>query len=64
MKLLKKGISEKNAQGFIIVIPEHTEDLWHLYHIIQAGDQVRAFTTRYTHILIHTFIYTYIHIYI
>ena len=46
MKITKREISAKDAEGSITVIPEVNEDLWHLYHIISPGDHVRATTIR------------------
>jgi protein pelota len=33
-------------KGFVKVIPETFDDLWHLYNIIYKGDEVYAYTTR------------------
>jgi len=33
-------------KGIIKLIPENMDDLWHLYHIIEKGDLVRALTFR------------------
>jgi len=46
MKLLKKDIASKDGEGSIDVVPEIDEDLWHLYHIIAIGDQIRSTTIR------------------
>lgn len=32
--------------GHIIVIPEESEDMWHLFHLIAVGDQIQATTIR------------------
>jgi protein pelota len=45
MKIIKKSI-EKDSSGFVVLLPDHLEDLWHLYHIISKGDRVRASTIR------------------
>ena len=42
MKILEKRFKK----GFAKVVPESLDDLWHLYNIIYAGDQVYARTTR------------------
>ncbi|MCW4005701.1 MAG: mRNA surveillance protein pelota [Candidatus Bathyarchaeota archaeon] len=40
-------ITEKNLrQGFIKVVPNSQDDLWHLYNIIYPDDEVYAFTSR------------------
>ncbi|KAL9646443.1 hypothetical protein ABK040_006440 [Willaertia magna] len=46
MKLVKKDITGKDGAGIIELIPEVDEDLWHLYHIIAVGDNVKATTIR------------------
>lgn len=46
MKIVKKEILTKNSSGYVKLIPEHTEDLWHLYNIIAEGDFVGATTVR------------------
>ncbi|KAF0973166.1 hypothetical protein FDP41_008373 [Naegleria fowleri] len=46
MKLIKKEIAAKDGEGYIELMPEIDEDLWHLYHIIAIGDRVRATTIR------------------
>lgn len=42
MKILEK----KLKKGFLKVIPESLDDLWHLYNIIYRGDKLYAKTTR------------------
>jgi protein pelota len=40
-------IIEKNSrQGFIKVVPDSPDDLWHLYNVIYKGDEVYAFSSR------------------
>jgi len=40
-------IIEKNLrQGFIKVVPDSADDLWHLYNIIYGGDEVYAYSSR------------------
>ncbi|GJJ07476.1 hypothetical protein Clacol_001678 [Clathrus columnatus] len=41
MKLVSKHI-EKGETGYVTLRPEDDEDMWHLYNLIQEGDQVRA----------------------
>ncbi len=36
----------KIKKGFVKVVPESLDDLWHLYNIVYSGDQVYARTTR------------------
>ena len=45
MKLLNKKI-EKEGNGFVSLVPENSEDMWHLYHIIMRGDRVKGSTFR------------------
>ncbi|MEM2336766.1 MAG: mRNA surveillance protein Pelota, partial [Candidatus Bathyarchaeia archaeon] len=33
-------------KGFVKVIPETFDDLWHLYNIICVGDEVYSYTSR------------------
>jgi protein pelota len=40
-------IVEKNLhQGFVKVVPDTPDDLWHLYNIVYKGDEVYAFSSR------------------
>ncbi|MCW4009677.1 MAG: mRNA surveillance protein pelota [Candidatus Bathyarchaeota archaeon] len=40
-------ITETNLrQGYVKVVPENQDDLWHLYNVIYAGDEVYAYTSR------------------
>ncbi|MCW4044856.1 MAG: mRNA surveillance protein pelota [Candidatus Bathyarchaeota archaeon] len=40
-------ITEKNlAKGFMKVIPESMDDLWHLYNVIYKDDEVYAYSSR------------------
>lgn len=45
MKLVHKSI-EKGLSGSIALIPEETEDMWHVYNLVSVGDRVRASTFR------------------
>ncbi|KAL7749338.1 Translation factor pelota [Sorochytrium milnesiophthora] len=45
MKLLGKHL-ERNGTGRITVIPEEEEDMWHIYNLVQPGDNVRSSTVR------------------
>jgi len=45
MKLVHKAI-EKGLSGSITLIPEETEDMWHVYNLIAVGDSIRASTFR------------------
>lgn len=42
MKILEKNLKK----GFVKVVPETFDDLWHLYNIIYENDEVYAYTTR------------------
>jgi protein pelota len=40
-------IIEKNLhQGFVKVVPDSQDDLWHLYNVIYKGDEVYAYSSR------------------
>jgi len=40
-------IIEKNLpQGFVKVVPDTPDDLWHLYNVIYKGDEVYAYSSR------------------
>jgi protein pelota len=41
-----KIVEQNLRQGFIKVVPESQDDLWHLYNIIYKGDEVYAYTSR------------------
>jgi len=45
MKLKFKNL-EKDGRGFIGLIPEEPEDMWHTYHLITVGDHVKSTTVR------------------
>ena len=42
MKIIEKNIS----QSFVKVVPDSPDDLWHLYNVIYAGDEVYAYSSR------------------
>jgi hypothetical protein len=48
MKLVHRDISDKSkdTSGSVTVVPEETEDMWHIYNLIAIGDYVRASTIR------------------
>lgn len=46
MKLLKKQISAKDGSGFVTLLPDTPEDLWHTYNLLQTHDLVRCTTLR------------------
>lgn len=45
MRLVSKHV-ERDWSGSITLYPEETEDLWHIYNLIQSGDQIRSTTVR------------------
>lgn len=45
MKIKRKCIDE-NGIGYIVLIPEEREDMWHAYNLICVGDVVKASTFR------------------
>lgn len=46
MKLIRRNISAKDGSGSIHLKPEHPEDLWHAYNLLQTDDRVRSSTLR------------------
>jgi protein pelota len=42
LKILEKNLDK----GFVKIVPEAIDDLWHLYNIIYKNDEVYAYTTR------------------
>ncbi|HII86198.1 TPA: mRNA surveillance protein pelota [Candidatus Bathyarchaeota archaeon] len=42
MKIIEKNLHK----GYIKLIPESADDFWHLYNIIQKGDEVYAYSSR------------------
>lgn len=46
MRILKNGVSGRNASGFIKFVAEDGEDMYHLYNIIAAGDVIEGSTVR------------------
>ncbi|KAG2487184.1 hypothetical protein HYH03_014162 [Edaphochlamys debaryana] len=45
MKLLAEGFA-KGAEGFVKLLPEDPEDMWHVYNLAREGDHVTATTFR------------------
>ena len=44
MRILRYNIHK--GQGFLSMIPQDDEDIWHLYNLISVGDFLKAKTTR------------------
>ncbi|KAF2653516.1 hypothetical protein K491DRAFT_694691 [Lophiostoma macrostomum CBS 122681] len=42
MRLLKSQIDTKHGAGFVTLLPEEPEDMWHAYNLIQPSDLLRA----------------------
>ena len=42
MKIVEKNL----RQGFVKVVPNSQDDLWHLYNIVYVGDEVYAYSSR------------------
>ena len=42
MKIVEKNL----RQGFLKVVPDTPDDLWHLYNVIYKGDEVYAYSSR------------------
>ncbi|KAG2437379.1 hypothetical protein HXX76_006031 [Chlamydomonas incerta] len=45
MKLLAEGFV-KGAEGYVKLLPEEAEDMWHTYNLVRDGDQITATTFR------------------
>ncbi|XP_060529067.1 protein pelota [Cylas formicarius] len=45
MKLVHKDI-DKVGEGYVTLIPEDPEDMWHAYNLISEGDSVKSSTIR------------------
>uniref|UniRef100_UPI00358FED7C protein pelota homolog n=1 Tax=Myxine glutinosa TaxID=7769 RepID=UPI00358FED7C len=45
MKLISKNM-DKDSFGQVTLIPDESEDMWHTYNLVQAGDSLRASTFR------------------
>ena len=37
---------ERDGAGAVVMMPEETEDMWHVFNLIAEGDSVRASTVR------------------
>eukprot|EP00210_Caulerpa_lentillifera_P008471 g8081.t1 len=48
MKLKGKSFT-RNESGFVKLIPENSEDVWHAFNLIREGDEVSANTVRKVH---------------
>ncbi|CAD7931239.1 unnamed protein product [Amoebophrya sp. A25] len=46
MKLLRRNVDPTTKSGSVVLIPEESEDLWHLYNLVARGDCVTAQTYR------------------
>jgi protein pelota len=42
LKIIEKNLN----QGFVKAVPDSPDDLWHLYNVIYAGDEVYAYSSR------------------
>lgn len=45
MQLVGRRI-EKDGSGYVTLVPQDDEDMWHIYNLIQEGDEVRAAAVR------------------
>jgi protein pelota len=45
MKIIKKAFS-KDGAGTIVLLPQDTEDMWHVYNLVRPGDRLKAVTYR------------------
>lgn len=41
MKLIHKNL-DKDSSGSITLIPEESEDMWHVYNLVAVGDSVKV----------------------
>ena len=48
MRLVHRDF-ERDGGGSLVLIPEESEDMWHIYNLLMEGDHVRASTIRYLH---------------
>jgi len=46
MKLLRREISAKDGDGFVVLCPVDAEDMWHAYNLLSAGDLLTGTTIR------------------
>src|SRR5512136_2544237 len=42
MKIIEKNLN----QGYVKVVPDSQDDLWHLYNVVYKGDEVYAYSSR------------------
>ena len=45
MKLVRRSF-QKDGAGFITLVPDDAEDIWHLYNLVRPGDKLKAVTFR------------------
>jgi protein pelota len=45
MKLLGRHI-ERDGSGYVQLMPQEPEDLWHAYHLLAVGDILRSTAIR------------------
>eukprot|EP00803_Ostreobium_quekettii_P008925 evm.model.scf_865.6 EVM.evm.TU.scf_865.6 scf_865:57648-61269(+) len=45
MKVVSRNFS-KGGEGFVKLIPEHEEDMWHVYNLVRVGDSLTANSMR------------------
>jgi protein pelota len=45
IKLISKAL-EKDSSGYITLLPEELEDMWHVYNLIAKKDLIKATTIR------------------
>ncbi|CAB0029687.1 unnamed protein product [Trichogramma brassicae] len=45
MKLVAKNV-DKDGEGYVNLVPENTEDMWHVYNLVSEGDYVSCSTIR------------------
>ena len=45
MKITSKYI-DKDGAGQVTIVPEETEDMWHIYNLLQLTDRLKASAVR------------------
>jgi protein pelota len=46
MRIERRSIKKPWGEGYVTLTPTDDEDLWHIYNLIQKGDQIRMKTSR------------------
>jgi len=46
MRIVKNAVAERNGSGYIKFVAQESEDMYHLYNIINTGDVIEGSTVR------------------